>query len=114
MLYAGCAFLFKVKRYLKDVLAHKQAISFTRLCRGVGRTSWTIKESTFKWTWTLPNMYAKFILDFSRMPISTLRLKDVDALHISHILVNQTQKQRRRTSRAHGRINRCIALYSQS
>ncbi|KVI06189.1 Ribosomal protein L22/L17 [Cynara cardunculus var. scolymus] len=30
---------------------------------------------------------------------------DVDALHISHIQVNQAQKQRRRTYRAHGRIN---------
>ena len=31
---------------------------------------------------------------------------DVDALYISHIQVNQAQKQRRRTYRAHGRINR--------
>ena len=30
---------------------------------------------------------------------------DVDALYISHIQVNQAQKQRRRTYRAHGRIN---------
>lgn len=31
---------------------------------------------------------------------------DVDALFISHIQVNQAAKQRRRTYRAHGRINR--------
>lgn len=31
---------------------------------------------------------------------------DVDTLYISHIQVNQAQKQRRRTYRAHGRINR--------
>ncbi|KAL2553108.1 60S ribosomal protein L17-2 [Forsythia ovata] len=30
---------------------------------------------------------------------------DVDALYISHIQVNQARKQRRRTYRAHGRIN---------
>lgn len=30
---------------------------------------------------------------------------DVDALYISHIQVNQAMKQRRRTYRAHGRIN---------
>ncbi|GKA12863.1 SNF2 domain protein [Tanacetum coccineum] len=42
--------LIKAKRYLEDVLAHKQAILFTRLCRGVRRTSWTSKESPFKWT----------------------------------------------------------------
>ena len=31
---------------------------------------------------------------------------DVDTLYVSHIQVNQAQKQRRRTYRAHGRINR--------
>ena len=31
---------------------------------------------------------------------------DVDVLEISHIQVNMAQKQRRRTYRAHGRINR--------
>lgn len=31
---------------------------------------------------------------------------DTDNLFISHIQVNQAQKQRRRTYRAHGRINR--------
>ncbi|GMP34106.1 hypothetical protein CsSME_00007124 [Camellia sinensis var. sinensis] len=36
-----------------------------------------------------------------------LRVKglDVESLYISHIQVNQAQKQRRRTYRAHGRIN---------
>jgi ribosomal protein L22 len=31
---------------------------------------------------------------------------DVDTLCVSHIQVNQAQRQRRRTYRAHGRINR--------
>ena len=31
---------------------------------------------------------------------------DVDTLYVSHIQVNKAQKQRRRTYRAHGRINR--------
>ena len=35
---------------------------------------------------------------------------DVDALFISHIQVNQAAKQRRRTYRAHGRINRMFSL----
>ena len=49
----------KAKRYLEDVLAHKQAIPFTRFCRGVGRTAqaknrhsngqgrWPVKSATF-------------------------------------------------------------------
>lgn len=36
----------------------------------------------------------------------------MDALFISHIQVNQAQKQRRRTYRAHGRINRMFVYHS--
>ena len=36
---------------------------------------------------------------------------DVDSLYISHIQVNQAQKQRRRTYRAHGRINRMFLVW---
>lgn len=36
---------------------------------------------------------------------------DVDTLYVSHIQVNQAQKQRRRTYRAHGRINREFKYY---
>ncbi|CDP08096.1 unnamed protein product [Coffea canephora] len=35
----------------------------------------------------------------------TVKGLDVDSLFISHIQVNQAHKQRRRTYRAHGRIN---------
>ena len=37
---------------------------------------------------------------------------DVDSLVVSHIQVNQAQKQRRRTYRAHGRINREWFLFT--
>ncbi|GJS67927.1 60S ribosomal protein L17-2-like protein [Tanacetum coccineum] len=47
--------LIKAKRYLEDVLAHKQAIPFTRLCRGNADIDVEVKGL------------------------------DVDALHISHI-----------------------------
>jgi ribosomal protein uL22 len=51
--------LVKAKRYLEDVLAHKQAIPFRRFCGGVGRTAqaksrhsngqgrWPVKSATF-------------------------------------------------------------------
>lgn len=35
----------------------------------------------------------------------------MDSLYITHIQVNQAQKQRRRTYRAHGRINRECSSY---
>ncbi|KAF5782239.1 putative ribosomal protein L22/L17 [Helianthus annuus] len=55
-----------------------------------------------------PAKSAKFILDLLKIAEFNAEVKglDVDALHISHIQVNQAQKQRRRTYRAHGRINR--------
>ncbi|KAG7032361.1 60S ribosomal protein L17 [Cucurbita argyrosperma subsp. argyrosperma] len=54
-----------------------------------------------------PVKSAKFILDLLRNAESNAEVKglDVDSLIISHIQVNQAQKQRRRTYRAHGRIN---------
>ncbi|KAJ7957578.1 60S ribosomal protein L17 [Quillaja saponaria] len=67
--------LTKAKRYLEDVLAHKQAIPFRRFCRGNAESNAEVKGL------------------------------DVDVLYVSHIQVNQAQKQRRRTYRAHGRIN---------
>ncbi|KAH0991904.1 hypothetical protein GBA52_003387 [Prunus armeniaca] len=79
--------LVKAKRYLEDVLAHKQAIPFRRFCRGVGRTA------------QAKNRHSN---GQGRWPVKGL---DVDSLIVSHIQVNQAQKQRRRTYRAHGRIN---------
>ncbi|XP_010523584.1 PREDICTED: 60S ribosomal protein L17-2 [Tarenaya hassleriana] len=98
--------LVKAKRYLEDVIAHKQAIPFTRFCRGVGRTAQAKnRHSNGQGRW--PMKSAKFILDLLKNAESNAEVKglDVDALYISHIQVNQAQKQRRRTYRAHGRIN---------
>ncbi|KAK1384913.1 hypothetical protein POM88_022648 [Heracleum sosnowskyi] len=52
----------QAKRYLEDVLAHKQAIPFTRFCRGVGRTAQAKnRHSNGQGRW--PAKSAKFILD---------------------------------------------------
>ncbi|EOX99885.1 Ribosomal protein L22p/L17e family protein isoform 1 [Theobroma cacao] len=98
--------LGKAKRYLEDVMAHKQAIPFRRFCGGVGRTAQAKnRHSNGQGRW--PVKSAKFILDLLKNAESNAEVKglDVDALYISHIQVNQAQKQRRRTYRAHGRIN---------
>ncbi|KAK3040849.1 hypothetical protein RJ639_029193, partial [Escallonia herrerae] len=102
--------LTKAKRYLEDVLVHKQAIPFTRFCRGVGRTAQAKnRHSNGQGRW--PVKSAKFILDLLKNAESNAEVKglDVDTLYISHIQVNQAQKQRRRTYRAHGRINPYMA-----
>lgn len=54
--------LAKAKRYLEDVMAHKQAIPFRRFCRGVGRTAQAKnRHSNGQGRW--PFKSAKFILD---------------------------------------------------
>ncbi|KAK8537314.1 hypothetical protein V6N13_042247 [Hibiscus sabdariffa] len=98
--------LVKAKRYLEDVMVHKQAIPFRRFCRGVGRTAQAKnRHSNGQGRW--PVKSAKFILDLLKNAESNAEVKglDADALFISHIQVNQARKQRRRTYRAHGRIN---------
>ncbi|GMN49225.1 hypothetical protein TIFTF001_018389 [Ficus carica] len=98
--------LGKAKRYLEDVLVHKQAIPFRRFCGGVGRTAQAKnRHSNGQGRW--PVKSARFILDLLKNAESNAEVKglDVDSLYISHIQVNQAQKQRRRTYRAHGRIN---------
>ncbi|RLM59035.1 60S ribosomal protein L17-like [Panicum miliaceum] len=98
--------LTKAKRYLEDVIAHKQAIPFRRYCGGVGRTAQAkSRHSNGQGRW--PAKSARFILDLLKNAESNAEVKglDVDTLYVSHIQVNQAQKQRRRTYRAHGRIN---------
>ncbi|KAL0909662.1 hypothetical protein M5K25_020550 [Dendrobium thyrsiflorum] len=98
--------LYKAKRYLEDVIAHKQAIPFRRYCGGVGRTAQAkARHSNGQGRW--PVKSARFILDLLKNAESNADVKglDVDSLYIFHIQVNQAQKQRRRTYRAHGRIN---------
>jgi large subunit ribosomal protein L17e len=55
--------LIKAKRYLEDVLAHKQAIPFRRFCRGVGRTAQAKNAGHSNGQGRWPAKSAKFILD---------------------------------------------------
>ncbi|XP_043725675.1 60S ribosomal protein L17-like [Telopea speciosissima] len=77
-----------------------------RFCRGVGRTAQAKNcHSNGQGRW--PVKLVKFILDLLKNAESNADVKglDVDSLYISHVQVNQAQKQRRLTYHAHGRIN---------
>lgn len=100
--------LKKAKKYLEDVLEHKQAIPFTHFNGGVGRTAQAKNlalSSAGQARW--PKKSVLFMLDLLRNAESNAETKglDVDQLQISHIQVNAARQQRRRTYRAHGRIN---------
>ncbi|CCG84546.1 protein of unknown function [Taphrina deformans PYCC 5710] len=97
--------LQKAIKYLEDVKEHKQAIPFRRFQGGIGRTAQGKPFGTDKARW--PVKSATFILGLLRNAESNADIKglDVESLVVKHIQVNQAPKQRRRTYRAHGRIN---------
>ncbi|KAL4843497.1 hypothetical protein H8958_014278, partial [Nasalis larvatus] len=86
----------KATKHLKDVTLQKQCVPFRRYNE--------------QWGWTQgrwPKKSAEFLLHMLKNAESNAELKglDVDSLVIEHIQVNKAPKMRRRTYRAHGRIN---------
>jgi len=97
--------LRKAQKFLADVIAHKQAVPFRRHTGGIGRHAQAKVHGTTQCRW--PKKSCEFLLGLLKNAESNAELKnlDVDALQVSHIQVNQAPKMRRRTYRAHGRIN---------
>ncbi|XP_059943064.1 large ribosomal subunit protein uL22-like [Mesoplodon densirostris] len=95
----------KATKYLKDVTLKKQSVPFRHYNGGVGRCA-QAKEWGWKQGWW-PKKSAEFLLHMLKNAESNAELKglDVDSLVIEHIQVNKAPKIRRRTYRAHGRIN---------
>lgn len=139
--------LENAQKYLKDVIAHKDAIPYKRYRYGVGRCAQAIKFGTSHGRW--PEKSCKYLLDLLQNAESNADLKNIDpkTLEIQHIQVtlfslfvdaesvalllpwsesgdtyvvnrlfsplfpyltfqvNKAPRMRRRTYRAHGRIN---------
>merc|ERR1711977_200459 len=95
----------KATRYLKDVVEKKQIIPFRRFAGGVGRKAQCKAHKCPQGRW--PVKSAQFLLGLLKNAESNADVKglDVDALVIDHIQVNLAPYMRRRTYRAHGRIN---------
>ncbi|KAI8338029.1 50S ribosomal protein L22 [Chlamydoabsidia padenii] len=97
--------LTKAYTYLSNVTEHKQAIPFRRFNGGVGRTAQAKEFGTTQARWPVKSV--KFITDLLKNAESNAEAKglELDQLYISSVIVNQAPKHRRRTYRAHGRIN---------
>jgi large subunit ribosomal protein L17e len=99
--------LKKAQKYLKDVIAHKDAIPFRRYRYGVGRTGQAQQHGTMHGRW--PEKSCKFLLDLLQNAEANAEANpmhaDIESLYVQHIQVNKAPKLRRRTYRAHGRIN---------
>merc|ERR1712072_687898 len=97
------------KKYLEDVIDKKRAVPFRRFCGGVGRTAQAaaapLPGTNGQARW--PKKSCQFLLGLLRNAEANAEMKDldVDRMFITHIQVNRAVQQRRRTYRAHGRIN---------
>ncbi|KDQ11121.1 hypothetical protein BOTBODRAFT_163169 [Botryobasidium botryosum FD-172 SS1] len=97
--------LSKAYTYLADVKEHKQVIPFRRFSGGVGRASQAKQFKATQGRW--PEKSCKFILRLLKNAESNADAKNLELedLTIKTIVVQQAPKTRRRTYRAHGRIN---------
>merc|ERR1712112_172237 len=87
--------LHRATKYLKNVVAHKEIVPFRRFMGGVGRHAQAKVHGTAQGRWPLKT--AESNAEYKGL--------DPDHLVIDHIQVNRAPKMRRRTYRAHGRIN---------
>merc|ERR1712038_145273 len=97
--------LSRASRYLKNVIAQKEIIPFRRFMGGVGRHAQAKVHGTSQGRW--PVKSAEVLLHLLKNAESNAEYKGLDADHlvVDHIQVNRAPKMRRRTYRAHGRIN---------
>merc|ERR1719321_1072990 len=97
--------LSNAKKYLQDVMEKKQCVPF-RVFKGcIGRTPQAKQFKLTQGRW--PVKSCKIVLDLLRNAESNAEFKnlDTDNLEIKHVQVDRAQGGRRRTYRAHGRIN---------
>ncbi|KAN0087520.1 Ribosomal protein L22/L17 [Tylopilus felleus] len=97
--------LTKAYAYLGDVVDHKQVIPYRRFSGGVGRASQAKQFKTTQGRW--PEKSVKFISRLLKNAEANADAKslELEELVIKNIVVQQAPKTRRRTYRAHGRIN---------
>ncbi|KAF2008906.1 putative 60S ribosomal protein L17 [Aaosphaeria arxii CBS 175.79] len=91
--------------YLQNVTEKKEAVPMRRYAGSTGRSAQGKQFGVSKARW--PVKSAEFLLGLLKNAEANADTKGLDtsALIVKHIQVNQAPKQRRRTYRAHGRIN---------
>ncbi|EMR71858.1 60S ribosomal protein L17 [Eutypa lata] len=97
--------LNRAVKFLENVQEHKEAVAFRRYAGGIGRASQGKQFGVSRARW--PTKSAEYLLGLLKNAAANADVKGLDTsnLIVKHIQVNQAPKQRRRTYRAHGRIN---------
>lgn len=106
--------LERAQAYLQNVLQHKEAIPFTHFKGGRGRHAQAKNLKTPGSTVGWPKHAVKAVLDLLTNAKANADSKSLDAgnLVVTHVQANQAPKGRRRTYRAHGRINAYMSVPS--
>ncbi|CAL6383717.1 unnamed protein product [Bathycoccus prasinos] len=93
--------------FLNSVMKMERCVVFRRFCGGVGRTAQAKQEGSTNGQGRWPKKCAEILINLLKNAESNAEVKglDIDNLYITHIQVNKAIPQRRRTYRAHGRIN---------
>lgn len=104
-------FLRQAQKYLESVIAHKRCVPFRKFAGKVGRTAQAKAFGVDKGRW--PEKSCRILLDLLKNAESNAEAEnlDIDNMYIWHISVQRAQQGRRRTYRAHGRINRKLVKY---
>ena len=97
--------LKKAQKFLQDVIAHKDIVPFRRFTGGIGHKAQAKKYKAVSGRW--PEKSCRYLLDLLQNAGSNAEIQgiEVETLYISHIQVQYAPAMRRRTYRAHGRIN---------
>merc|ERR1712222_212106 len=97
--------LKRANRYLKNVIGLKECVPFGRFNGSTGRCAQAKQFRHVQGRW--PKKSAEFLMQLLKNAESNAEVKGLDPEHlvVEHIQVNAAPKMRRRTYRAHGRIN---------
>ncbi len=97
--------LRKAEAYLQQVLDHQRCVPFAKYDGATGRTGQAKEWGLTHGRW--PEKSVRVVLSLLQNLRSNAEVKrlNVDNLVVSNVQVNQATKGRRRTFRAHGRIN---------
>ncbi|KAA6411889.1 MAG: 60S ribosomal L17 [Lasallia pustulata] len=97
--------LARAVQYLENVMGHKEAVPMRRYAGGTGRAAQGKQFDVTRARWPIKSAETLLVLLKNAEANADTKGLDTGNLIIKHIQVNQAPKQRRRTYRAHGRIN---------
>mmetsp|Transcript_21542 Transcript_21542/g.48806 ORF Transcript_21542/g.48806 Transcript_21542/m.48806 type:complete len:154 (+) Transcript_21542:728-1189(+) len=97
--------LQRAENFLKNIMIKKEIVPFRKYRYGIGSKSQSKQYKAVNGRW--PKKSAKIILSLIKNLISIVSKNNMnqDVFLIKNININQAIKGRRRTFRAHGRIN---------